>query len=120
MAEKKKKKSGIYSAGNLSAFCLQVSLLLSSAVPLDEGLSVMAEDARTQEEKKLLQGLAEDVELGELPETGGVENNGDTPEQGEGEAGGMAADKKINHLTGKVAQYYGLEESDIQIQWKND
>ena len=39
---------------------------------------------------------------------------------GEGEAGGMAADKKINHLTGKVAQYYGLEESDIQIQWKND
>ena len=64
----------------------------------------------------------EDVELGELPETGGVENNGDTPEQGEGEgeAGGMAADKKINHLTGKVAQYYGLEESDIEIQWKND
>ena len=59
MEEKKKKKSGIYSAGNLSAFCLQVSLLLSSAVPLDEGLSVMAEDARTQEEKKLLQGLAE-------------------------------------------------------------
>lgn len=32
----------------------------------------------------------------------------------------MEADKKINHLTGKVAQYYGLEESDIQIQWKND
>ena len=62
----------------------------------------------------------EDVELGKLPETGGVENNGDTPEQGEGEDGGMAADKKINHLTGKVAQYYGLEESDIQIQWKND
>ena len=26
----------------------------------------------------------EDVELGELPETGGVENNGDTPEQGRG------------------------------------
>ena len=49
-----------------------------------------------------------------------MENNGDTPEQGEGEAGGMEADKKINHLTGKVAQYYGLEESDIQIQWKND
>ena len=34
MEEKKKKKSGIYSAGNLSAFCLQVSLLLSAAVPL--------------------------------------------------------------------------------------
>lgn len=75
----------------------------------------------------------EDVELGEPPETGGMEENGDTPERGEtgnsGEtdspgktpdAGGMAADRKINHLTGKVAQYYGLEESDIEIQWKND
>lgn len=75
----------------------------------------------------------EDVELGEPPETGGMEENGDTPERGETgnsgetdspgktpEAGGMAADRKINHLTGKVAQYYGLEKSDIEIQWKND
>nr|WP_304054159.1 stage III sporulation protein AF [Enterocloster clostridioformis] len=75
----------------------------------------------------------EDVELGEPPETGGMEENGDTPERGETgnsgetdspgktpEAGGMEADRKINHLTGKVAQYYGLEESDIEIQWKND
>lgn len=73
-----KEKSGIYSAGNLSAFCLQVSLLLSSAVPLDEGLSVMAEDARTQEEKKLLQGLAEDVELGE-PLFSALERTGEFP-----------------------------------------
>lgn len=26
----------------------------------------------------------------------------------------------INHLTGKVAQYYGIEESHIKIRWKND
>lgn len=57
----------------------------------------------------------EDVELGEPPENGGTEENGKMPEDK-----GMAADKKIDHLTGKVAQYYGLEESDIQIQWKND
>lgn len=57
----------------------------------------------------------EDVELGEPPETGGTEENRKMPEDK-----GMAADKKIDHLTGKVAQYYGLEESDIQIQWKND
>lgn len=81
----------------------------------------------------------EDVELGAPPETGGMEKNRDTQEQGEsgssGESGnsgetdgtgrmpgakGVAADKKIDHLTGKVAQYYGLEESDIKIQWKND
>ena len=30
-----------YSARELSAFCLQISLLLRAAIPLDEGLSVM-------------------------------------------------------------------------------
>lgn len=63
--EKRKKKVKAYSARELSAFCIQISLLLSSAVPLDEGLSIMAEDAATAEEKKLLQFLAEEVELGE-------------------------------------------------------
>lgn len=27
---------------------------------------------------------------------------------------------KISHLTGKVAQYYGLEEGNIKVQWKDD
>lgn len=75
----------------------------------------------------------EDVELGEPPNNGGMEKTGDItegeetghsgetdrPEKAAG-AKGAAADKKLNHLTGKVAQYYGLEESDIEIQWKND
>ena len=26
----------------------------------------------------------------------------------------------LEHLTGKVAQYYGLEESHIKVQWKDD
>ena len=34
-----------YSCSQLSAFCLQISLLLEAAVPLDEGFSIMAEDA---------------------------------------------------------------------------
>ena len=96
MEEKKKKKSGIYSAGNLSAFCLQVSLLLSSAVPLDEGLSVMAEDARTQEEKKLLQGLAEDVELGE-PLFSALERTGEFPSY-------VVKMAKLGHQTGTLDQ----------------
>ena len=41
-----------YSARELSAFCLQISLLLRAAIPLDEGLSVMAEDAADEDEKK--------------------------------------------------------------------
>ena len=35
-----------YSARELSAFCLQISLLLRAAIPLDEGLSVMAEERK--------------------------------------------------------------------------
>lgn len=75
----------------------------------------------------------EDVELEEPTKDGGMEKTGDITEREEtgdsgeterpektAEAKGAVADKKLNHLTGKVAQYYGLEESDIEIQWKND
>lgn len=65
MEKKGKKVAKAYSARELSAFCLQISLLLSAAVPLDEGLSIMAEDAVTGEEKELLQFLSGEVELGE-------------------------------------------------------
>lgn len=65
MEKNGKKAARLYSARELSAFCLQISLLLSAAVPLDEGLSIMAEDAATEEEKKLLLFLSEEVELGE-------------------------------------------------------
>ena len=54
----------VYSGRELSAFCLQISILLKAAVPLDEGLYLMAEDAPTEEEKKLLHTMGEDVELG--------------------------------------------------------
>ena len=59
MAEK------VYTGRELSAFCLQVSILLKAAVPLDEGLYLMADDAPTEEEKKLLHTMGEDVELGD-------------------------------------------------------
>ena len=39
----------VYSGRELSAFCLQVSILLKAAVPIDEGLYLMAEDAPTEE-----------------------------------------------------------------------
>lgn len=37
MEKNEKKAAKAYSARELSAFCLQISLLLSAAVPLDEG-----------------------------------------------------------------------------------
>ena len=55
----------VYSGRELSAFCLQISILLKAAVPLDEGLYLMAEDALTEEEKKLFHTMGEDVELGD-------------------------------------------------------
>ena len=53
-----------YTYSELSAFCLQVSILLKAAVPLDEGLRIMAEDAANEDEKKQLLFLADEIELG--------------------------------------------------------
>ncbi len=55
----------IYSNRELSGFCMQAGLLLSAAVPLDEGFRMMAIDAKTEKESKMLKNLAEEVELGE-------------------------------------------------------
>lgn len=52
-----------YNNQELSAFCLQVSLLLEAAVPLDEGLRIMAEDAGSDWEKDMLLYMADGVEL---------------------------------------------------------
>lgn len=61
----KKQAPNRYNFQELSAFCLQVSLLLEAAVPLDEGLRIMAEDAGAQWEKDMLLYMAEGVELGD-------------------------------------------------------
>ena len=64
--EKQGEKYDRYSYEELSAFCLQISLLLEAAVPLEEGLAIMAEDAASQGEKDMLLYMAEGVELGPL------------------------------------------------------
>ncbi|MGL6220973.1 MAG: type II secretion system F family protein, partial [Lacrimispora sphenoides] len=64
-----------YSARELSAFCLQISILLHAAIPLDEGLSVMAEDSVWEEEKQILKQMAEEAELG-VPFSKVLENTG--------------------------------------------
>ena len=66
--EKKEEKSRQwkpYSCSELSAFCLQVSLLLEAAVPLDEGFSIMAEDAADEKERQMLLYMSEGAELGD-------------------------------------------------------
>lgn len=48
----------------LSGFCMQISILLKSAVPLFEGLSIMAEDAANAHEKEILEQMAKRLRLG--------------------------------------------------------
>ena len=62
---KKPEKPYQYSYQELSAFCLQIGLLLEAAVPLDEGLAIMAEAAGCEDEKQLLLYMAEGAELGD-------------------------------------------------------
>ena len=58
MAKKKSPFTGLA----LSGFCMQVSLLYQAAVPLYEGLSVMAEDAHTEEEKQIFDAACSDYQ----------------------------------------------------------
>ena len=60
MAQNKSPFTGLALAG----FCMQVSLLYQAAVPLYEGLSVMAEDARSEEENEILSAMADNLRMG--------------------------------------------------------
>ena len=48
----------------LSGFCMQISILLKSAVPLFEGLKVMSEDAPDPREKEILEEMSKKLRMG--------------------------------------------------------
>lgn len=73
-----KKTGQKYTYRELSAFCLQVSLLLKGGVHVEEGLRIMAEDAASQEEKDQLLFLADEIELGPIFEA--LEKSGSFPD----------------------------------------
>lgn len=75
MSETKNRK---YTYQELSAFCLEISMLLNAAVPLEEGLSIMAQDGKDEAEKKLLLSMAEGIEVG-LPLYQVLEESGAFP-----------------------------------------
>lgn len=94
----------------LSGFCMQIALLLDSGVPLESGLSVMAEDAERERDRKLLLQMSEEVELGELLDTV-MEKTGEFPPYLVKMAG-------IGHKTGNLekvmrsmSNYYAKEYS---------
>ena len=51
-------------AKEISAFCMEVSMLLDAAISLDEGVYTMAADAANKEEKELLTKIAGELESG--------------------------------------------------------
>lgn len=62
----------------LSGFCMQTALLYQSAVPLYEGLTVMAEDAATEEARNVLTGMADKVRMG-MPFSAAIKGSGCFP-----------------------------------------
>lgn len=48
----------------LSGFCMQVSLLYQAAIPLYEGLTIMAEDTHSEDEKRILTEMANHLRMG--------------------------------------------------------
>ncbi|MCR5481678.1 MAG: type II secretion system F family protein [Clostridia bacterium] len=51
-------------ARELSAFCMEIAMLLDAAVSLDEGIYTMAADAADKEQKELLEKIAGELEIG--------------------------------------------------------
>ena len=73
-----KQTSSPFRGRALSGFCMQAALLYQSAVPLYEGLAVMAEDAASEEEQNILTGMADKVRMG-LPFSAAVKESGCFP-----------------------------------------
>lgn len=71
-------KSQVFTGLSLSGFCMQISILLQSAVPLYEGLSVMAEDSENPQEKELLNSMSDQIRMG-IPFSKAVEDAGCFP-----------------------------------------
>lgn len=59
-----KRNSTPFTGLALSGFCMQISILLQSAIPLYEGLTVMAEDAAGEREREILSAMSDKVRMG--------------------------------------------------------
>ena len=49
----------------ISAFCAQISMILKSGIPVEEGLAIMQGEMENEEGKKIVSGLLETVGRGE-------------------------------------------------------
>lgn len=72
------KNRSTYEGLVLSRFCMQLSILLRSAVPLYEGMEAMAEDGENEDERKRLLSISEQLRMGE-PLSAALEETGAFP-----------------------------------------
>lgn len=73
-----KKETSPFTGLKLSGFCMQISILLKSAVPLYEGLKVMADDAAETQEKEILSAMSDKLRMG-LPFSEAISESGSFP-----------------------------------------
>lgn len=58
------KKKTLLSNLELSAFCDQISMIVSAGIPIYEGISILADDADDKDTKRLLNALYQELEYG--------------------------------------------------------
>lgn len=108
-----KKTEQKYTYQELSAFCLQMSLLLKGAVPLDEGLRIMADDAANEDEKNRLLFLADEIELG-VPVFEALEKTESFPEYVVKMAKLGDQTGTLDHMMEALSVYYDKEDRMIR------
>ena len=59
-----KRNNTIYNKREISAFCMQISLLLTSGISIAEGIGILSDDADDKDKKKILADIKEEVDSG--------------------------------------------------------
>lgn len=103
-----KKSTSPFKGLILSGFCMQISILLQSAVPIEEGLQIMAEDCVNPQEKEILSQIAEQVRLG-TPFHQALINSKSFPDYVEGMTTLAARSGLLDTTMEQLAVYYKKE-----------
>lgn len=61
----KKDSKGLLSPNEISTFCAQIAMILKAGIPVAEGVTIMCEDMKNPDGRKILEGIKAKTELGE-------------------------------------------------------
>lgn len=103
-------KNRTLSPMEVSAFCAQIAMMLKAAIPLNDGMAIMEEDSRNEEEKKRLKEMADEVELG-TPLSLAMEQVGGFPDYVLTMAKVGEASGNLELVMDSLAAYYEKEDN---------